>query len=107
MVANVDTKIFAAANPPKSRFSPQFLDRFWVLEFPPYTEAEFLEVSKNVLVKRRGIESNLAEQISAEVWKLTKSIRDSLRIAEAIKAGMALEKCLAILSKYRGNKEGG
>jgi Mg-chelatase subunit ChlI len=99
-VEKVNTKIFAAANPPKERFSSQFLDRFWVMEFPPYTEQEFLEVSQNILVKRRGIDSNLAEQISLEVWKLTRSIRDSLRIAEAIKAGMNLEKCTAILAKY-------
>jgi hypothetical protein len=100
-VEKVNTKIFAAANPPKERFSPQFLDRFWVLEFPPYTEKEFLEVSQNILVKRRGIDGNLAEQISLQVWNLTRSIRDSLRIAEAIKAGMSLEKCSSLLRKYR------
>jgi len=100
-VEKVNTKIFAAANPPRTRFSLQFLDRFWVLEFPPYTESEFLEVSKNVLVKRRGINSILAEQISLEVWRLTRSIRDSLRIAEAIKAGMSLDQCSSLLRKYR------
>jgi hypothetical protein len=51
---------------------------------------------------RRGIDATLAEQISLEVWNLTRSIRDSLRVAEAIKAGMGLEKCVAILTKYRG-----
>jgi hypothetical protein len=100
-VEQVNTKIFCAANPPKERFSSQFLDRFWVLEFPPYTEKEFLEVSQNILVMRRGIDATLAEQISLEVWNLTRSIRDSLRVAEAIKAGMGLEKCVAILSKYK------
>lgn len=100
-VEQLKTKIFAAANPPRTRFSLQFLDRFWVLEFTPYTESEFLEVSKNVLVKRRGIDDDLAKQISAEIWKLTKSIRDSLRIAEAIKAGMTLDKCSSLLRKYR------
>jgi hypothetical protein len=50
---------------------------------------------------RRGIDATLAEQISLEVWNLTRSIRDSLRVAEAIKAGMGLEKCVAILSKYK------
>ena len=100
-VEEVNTKIFAAANPPRTRFSLQFLDRFWVLEFPPYTESEFLEVSKNVLVKRRGIDNDLARQISVEVWKLTRSIRDSLRVAEAIKASMTLDKCSSLLRKYR------
>ena len=93
-------KIFAAANPPKSKFSPQFLDRFWVFEFQEYSREEFLEISRRMLT-RKGIEESLAEKISTNVWSLTKSLRDSVRVAEAVKSGVKLETCIDILGKYR------
>jgi len=97
----LNLRIFAAANPPKSRFSPQFLDRFWVIEFPPYSRDEFVEIVRNLLMRRRGLEESLAVRIGEEIWNVTQSIRDALRVAEAVKAGLSLEHCLNVMRKYR------
>jgi len=94
----IETRIFAAAN--QDNFSPELRDRFWIINLKPYTEEEFIDITREVIRYKIKIDLKTAEEIGREVWRISKSIRDGLRIAGAIKTGMNKEQAISLLHHY-------
>jgi len=98
----LDTKVFAASN--TINMPRELLSRFMVLYFQPYDEDDFLRVASNVLIKREGVESRLAEYIALKVWHLSSrrfaDPREAVRIARLAKSKDDVDKVLGTVGHY-------
>ena len=95
------TKVFATSN--TTRMPPELLSRFMVLRFTPYSGEDFLAVATNVLVKREGIDKELALHISDSVWHLSKSFpdpRQAVRVARLSKTKEEADKVFELIARY-------
>jgi len=98
----LDTKVFAASN--TINMPRELLSRFMVLYFQPYDEDDFLRVASNVVIKREGVESQLAEYIALKVWHLSRrqfaDPREAVRIARLAKSKDDVDKVLRVIGRY-------
>ena len=98
----LDTIVFACANRLKG-IPEEVLSRFGgPLKFPPYTRDQFINVVENVL-RRRGIEEDLALYIAKQVWDEleSKDPRAAVRIARLAKTQAEVDRLVSIIKKYR------
>ncbi len=100
--AKLDTRVYAAANSTE-RIPREVLSRFQVFKFPAYTPPEYQEVVEKVLTKKEGVDSELAKHISQRVSTMFEStdVRDAIRIARLARNQEEVDRCLAVLAKYR------
>jgi len=95
-------RVYAACNYEKNLPS-ELLSRFqYKLHFKPYTEEEFLEVSKRVLIQREAKEEELAEYISRKVASLSKDVRDSIGVARLANTKEDVDFLVEVKKRYRG-----
>jgi hypothetical protein len=104
-VEKLETIVVGAAND-VSELPGELLSRFVVLKFKPYKWSEFLQVAKNVLVKREKVNQKIARYIAFCVWnKLgSKDFRDCQKLARMVKHKQSRREVNAIvktLTKYR------
>jgi len=93
------TKVFAASNTLK--LAPELLSRFMVLQFKPYTKADFLMVATNLLRKRENVDGDLASYIADRVWGMPfADPRQAIRIARLAKTREEVTNLLNILERY-------
>jgi Holliday junction DNA helicase RuvB len=78
--SEVEPKVIAAANS-TLRLSPELLSRFAVRKVHPYSQEEFRQVVKGVLVRREGLEPEAAEEIAKGLDGKTQDVRDAVRVA--------------------------
>jgi len=76
----MDCRVFAGGNDSR-RISTAILSRFAKFEIPAYTEAEFVEVAHQVLIKREHQGPQMALLIANAVVKYSTDIRDAVRVA--------------------------
>lgn len=79
---HLNATVYAAANSLK-RIPKENLDRFEIINVPEYSENEFREVVKNILIKREGASEEIANYIAQKIPK--KSVRQAIRIFRASK----------------------
>lgn len=104
-VEKLETIVVGAAND-VSELPEELLSRFVVLKFKPYKWNEFLQVAKNVLVRREKVNPKIARYIAFCVWnKLgSKDFRDCQKLARMVKHKQSRREVNAIvktLTKYR------
>jgi len=80
----VNTWVFAGANY-EHRIDPALLDRFIVLRFREYRPDEFVRIMPKVLIKREGVDPELAKYIVERLVKYSRSARDAIKIARIAK----------------------
>jgi len=90
-----EVKVVAATNRLYG-LSPELLSRFAVRKLEPYAHAEYLAVVKGVLVRREGIEPDLAEEIAQRLDGRTQDVRDSVRVAR-LAPQLGVEKAIKLL----------
>jgi len=81
----VDTKVFAACNDER-RLARELRDRFIKLYFKEYSTEEFRKLVPTMLVKREGIDLDMAAYIADKLSKYTKSVREAIRVARLVKS---------------------
>lgn len=82
---HLDTRVFAAGIR-VNRLPADLLSRFIHLHFPPYTESEFHDVTRTVLM-REGSNPQLAEEIATAIWQMGAEhadIRQCIAIARLV-----------------------
>jgi len=97
----LNTKIFAASN--TLRMAPELLSRFMVLQFKPYSRADFLIVATNLLRKRESVDGDLASYIAERVWGMPQRFpdpRQAVRVARLAKTKEEVDRVLEILARY-------
>ncbi len=99
----LNTKIFAASN--TLRMAPELVSRFMVLQFKPYSKADFLMVATNLLRKRESVDGGLASYIAERVWGLPQRFpdpRQAVRVARLAKNKDEVDELFEIMVKYSG-----
>lgn len=76
----MDTRVFAGCNDSR-HISAAILSRFAKFEIGPYSDSQFLEVAREVLIKREGQGPEMAALIANEVSRYSTDIRDAVRVA--------------------------
>lgn len=77
---SVEVRVVAATNV-ESRLSPELRSRFAIRRLGVYSRSEFIQVVKGVLVRREGIEPEVAEEIAHLLDGRSQDVRDAVRIA--------------------------
>ena len=97
----LDTVVFAAANTMKG-LPPEAKSRFQILHFTEYSEDEFKQVVVNVL-KRRGVDEDLAQYIAQSVWSTlgSKDPREAIRIAKLASTKEEVDEVIDVLKRRR------
>lgn len=94
-----DTRVFAGCN--SNRTIPSaVLDRMQVIHFKAYSSDEFVRVVRNVLVKRRGMSSDLSEHIAMRTWEFNSSVRQAIRVSKMVGSREEADRLFDVLSKY-------
>lgn len=75
-------KVFATSNDARDLLSP-LLSRFIVLNIPPYTDQQFIEIAVQRLSNEEGISEEVATEIAQQVILKSnrKDLRDCIKIA--------------------------
>jgi MoxR-like ATPase len=81
--ANIKTSAFATCNNTKNLSAP-LVSRFFVVELEQYTYEQFLEIT-NELLARRKIEGGVGSVIANAVWNRSQDIRDCIKIGSLAK----------------------
>jgi Holliday junction DNA helicase RuvB len=84
MDIQIDCWVFATANR-IDNFTPELLSRFAKFPLKPYTDQEFIQVVKTVLVKTEGSTEEEASMIAELLIDKTNDIRDAIRVARTSK----------------------
>jgi len=93
--------VYAACNR-SDRLPPELLDRFLPFKLKPYDRKTFIDVVKNVLIKREGKDEELARYIAIRVADNlgTLSVRDAIKIARLSKTKEDVDFLIRTLLKY-------
>jgi Holliday junction DNA helicase RuvB len=91
-------KVFATSNDTKHMLSP-LLSRFIVLNIPPYTDQQFIEIAVQRLTSEEGISEELATEIAKQVvLKLNrKDLRDCIKVARIVRTPEDVESVINIM----------
>ncbi len=93
--------VIAAANS-KRGIAPELLSRFVVLNIPPYTRDDYIEVVKRVLVMREGADPELAGYIADRLAADgSRDVRDAIQLARLAKTKEEVIKFLDIMRRYQ------
>jgi len=97
----LETVVFACANTLK-RIPSEALSRFQPLHFSEYTRTEFINVVEHVL-KRRGVEEELALYIAKATWDIleSKDPREAIRLSKLAKTKAEADEVIKVLQKRR------
>jgi Holliday junction DNA helicase RuvB len=95
----LSTNIFAAANSEKG-MPKELLSRFRVLYLPQYSKEEFVDASAKVLVERERLEPDLAYYIAERAWKVSRDVREAVRIGKICQNQDEVDKDIRLIEKY-------
>lgn len=95
------TWIFACCNR-DDRIRPELRSRFLRFQLREYTREEFEEVVQGVLVRREGISKEMAGYIAGVLSKLTKDVRDAIRIGRLCETKEEVDEFVKIIYCAKG-----
>jgi len=96
----LNARVYAACNVERS-LPPELLSRFhFKLHFKPYAKEEFVEVSRRVLMRREGLDEELATYIAEGVAKMSRDVRDCVGIARMSRTKEDVDFLIKLKRKY-------
>lgn len=94
---DLDTKVFAAGIR-IGKLPHDLMSRFILLEFPPYTKADFEEIAHTILPQMEEVDGEIAGYIAQRVWKVSAGMSDIRQVIQIARmSGGDLEKVEEIL----------
>jgi len=91
----VPIKVIAATNQ-VLKLSPELKSRFAIRKLKPYDAAQYQAVVKGALVRREGMNPELAEEIAGKLEGNTQDVRDAVRVAR-LSPQLGVEKAIHLL----------
>jgi len=91
--------VFGACNDLKA-IPRELKSRFMIFRLREYTREEFMEVARKVLVEREGISEDLAEYIAERISRISRDVRDAIRVGRIARDKKDVDKVLETMRKY-------
>jgi Holliday junction DNA helicase RuvB len=91
----VAIKVVAATNQ-VSKLSPELKSRFAIRKLKSYDAAQYQTIVKGVLVRREGINPELAEEIARKLEGNSQDVRDAVRVAR-LSPQLGVDKAIHLL----------
>lgn len=104
----VKTWVFAAVNR-DDRLPHELKSRFLSLHLPEYSEKDFKEVVRAVLVKREHTDENMAAKIADNVAEYSRDVRDAIKIARLYCSKdqhMSIDELIRLVLSYQRKRDG-
>lgn len=89
------TWIFGGANRDKNIW-PELKSRFFIVHLPEYSEADFIQVCRGILVGREGVDSKLANYIVKSIASHTRDVREAVHLGRLCKTSEDVDKLVTI-----------
>jgi len=94
-IEKITTTVYAAANRDNNIW-PELKSRFFTVHLPEYSEADFIQVCRGVLVSREGVDSKLANCIVKSIASHTRDVREAVHLGRLCKTSEDVDKLVTI-----------
>lgn len=94
------TWVFAACNTTRG-LPPELLDRFQVFYLKPYDRETLMRVIRKTLIKREGVNEELATYIARLVSENNGTVREAVRLSRIAKTKEEVDRYYSIIRKYK------
>ena len=78
------------------KLSREILSRFAVLRIRTYSQADYYQVVKGVLLRREGVAEDISEEIARKLDGKSQDVRDAVRVAR-LAPQLGIEKAIRLL----------
>ena len=89
------TWVFGGANRDNNIW-PELKSRFFTVHLPEYSEADFIQVCRGVLIGREGVDSKLANNIVKSIASHTRDVREAVHLGRLCKTSEDVDKLVTI-----------
>jgi len=89
------TWVFGGANRDNNIW-PELKSRFFTVHLPEYSEADFIQVCRGILVGREGVDSSLANYIVKSIASHTRDVREAVHLGRLCKTSEDVDKLVRI-----------
>jgi len=94
-IERMTTWIFGGANRDKNIW-PELKSRFFTVHLKEYSEADFIQVCRGILVGREGVDSSLANYIVKSIASDTRDVREAVHLGRLCKTSEDVDKLVTI-----------
>ena len=84
-IEKMRTWVFAAANRDE-RIWPELKSRFFTVRLTEYSEADFISISRAVLISREKVNTDLANYIASSLARHTRDVREAIHLGRLCKS---------------------
>ena len=83
-IEKMKTWVFAAANRDE-RIWPELKSRFFTVHLTEYSDADFISISRAVLISREKVDPTLADYIASSLARFTRDVREAIHFGRLCK----------------------
>ncbi len=94
-IEQMKTWVFAAANRDE-RIWPELKSRFFTIHLHEYSEADFISISRAVLISREKVDPTLAGYIAKELARHTRDVREAVHFGRLAKSQAEVNELLKL-----------
>jgi MoxR-like ATPase len=92
---SMKTWVFAAANRDEHIW-PELKSRFFTVYLEEYSEADFIGISRAVLISREKVEPNLASYIASHLARFTRDVREAIHMGRLCQTNADVDELLQL-----------
>jgi len=100
-IETMTTTVFAAANRDNTMW-PELKSRFFAVHLKEYSEADFLQISRAVLISREKVDPGLATLIATALARHTRDVREAIHFGRLCKTEDDIKSLLQLKYPSRG-----
>jgi Holliday junction DNA helicase RuvB len=89
------TWVFASANR-EDRIWPELKSRFFIIRLKEYSENDFINIARSVLISREKVDKDMAERIASTLAKYTRDVREAIHFGRLAKTPSELNDLLKL-----------
>lgn len=94
-IEQIKTWVFAAANRDEHIW-PELKSRFFTIHLKEYSETDFINISRSVLISREKVTSDLADYIASSLAKHTRDVRESIHFGRLCQSQDDVNQLMAL-----------
>jgi len=76
--------------------SPELRSRFAIRKLAAYSRTDYLRVVRGVLVRREGLDQELADEVARRLDGVSQDVRDAIRVAR-LAPQLGIDKAIKLL----------